>query len=289
MLSAKQFSVGVFIDRKKAFDLIDHEILIYKLPKYGLWGTVSNWLQSYVYNGRQYFCVDSVESSPLKIRSGVAQGSILGPLLFILFVNDIFLVSNICTTILFADDTNIFLSGNDPIRLFSDMNHQLEIYFNWFSDNKLVLNFKKSCYIIFGPKIKTNENLFNNLNISIGDTTLPRNNFTKFLGPIMQGDLKWDEHVNALLSKMYKVTGIIYKSRCKLNEDIMLMLYYSLFYPYLIYGNIFWGSSYKYLSNKLSISQKRFLRMCLFMKRSDHTAPIYIKHKILNIEQLNIF
>lgn len=171
--------------------------------------------------------------------------------------------------------------------LFCTMNKELKKYNNYFKLNKMILNLQKSCYIIFGPTIKTNNMIFDNCFIKIGDTILPRVYSTKFLGITIQCNLNWNQHILMTLNKLYKVIGIVYKARNNLNCDTKLMLYYSFFYPYLIYGNIFWGSSFKFLINKLLVAQKFFLRICFGLRKFDHTSHLFANHKILTIEEIN--
>ena len=117
----KKCTIGVFIDLKKAFDTIDHGILLTKLNHYGIRGVANNWLTSYLYNRQQYVNINDHESDMANVVCGVPQGSILGPKLFILYINDICNTSSLLKFILFADDTTIFWSGSDITELSKHM------------------------------------------------------------------------------------------------------------------------------------------------------------------------
>ena len=142
-VDSKKHTLGVFIDLRKAFDTIDHDLLLKKLEFYGIRGVVLKWLKSYLSQREQFVQIDDCLSEYLNVLCGVPQGSILGPKLFILYVNDICNISNILEFILFADDTNIFCSGHDIKELCNTMSNELDKLHTWFSLNKLSLNISK--------------------------------------------------------------------------------------------------------------------------------------------------
>ena len=146
-ITPSQLTLATFCDLSKAFDTISTDILLHKLNIYGISGTANKWIESYLTNRSQYVDFDSNVSSSLPVRCGVPQGSILGPLLFLLYINDIShsTTENILS---FADDTTVFLSDSDPTRLFSRANKSLEAVFHWFCSNRLSLNGKKTQYMV---------------------------------------------------------------------------------------------------------------------------------------------
>ena len=148
--SKGEFTLGVFIDLSKAFDTVDHEILLKKLGFYGINGKTKQWFESYLRNRYQFVSFDNGKSTTLlKILCGVPQGSILGPLLFLIYVNDLHKASSDLLPVMFADDTNIFLSSKNIIELFSKMNQELKNIALWFQCNKLSLNVKKTKFSLF--------------------------------------------------------------------------------------------------------------------------------------------
>ena len=152
MLSAidgQRCCAGVFIDLKKAFDTVDHELLVEKLKVYGIRGVANKWLQNYLTNRKQYVVIDDHSSDMLDMTCGVPQGSVLGPILFIIYINDICNVSDVVKCVLFADDTNIFCSEKNLTDLQLTLNRELGKPFVWFSVNKLSLNLSKTNYILF--------------------------------------------------------------------------------------------------------------------------------------------
>lgn len=150
-IDSKLFQISVFCDLTKAFDTISHEILLQKLLVYGIRGNAHKWFSSYLSHRKQYTAYNNVTSSFCSIPCGVPQGSILGPLLFLLYINDICNSSNDVKFLLFADDTTIYLQGHDIINLTTTLNKELVKVNNWISSNKLTLNLNKTKYMISSP------------------------------------------------------------------------------------------------------------------------------------------
>ena len=147
-------TIGVFLDFSKAFDCLNHNILFDKLEFYGIRGTALDWFKSYLSDRKQYVVYNNTKSECLDIKCGVPQGSILGPLLFLLYVNDIVNVSDALLLLLYADDTNAFLSGTNIDNMIEVMNQELSKLVIWVQGNKLKLNVKKTHFMIFASSKK---------------------------------------------------------------------------------------------------------------------------------------
>ena len=145
----KNIGLGIFLDLSKAFDSINHHILLRKLQFYGFRGISLAWIQSYLYNRKQFVCIDGINSRLLTLNAGVPQGSILGPLFFLLYVNDMQYVSPKFCPIIFADDTNLFVSGKNDHEISNIITSEIPKLELWFLANKLLVNSQKTNYMIF--------------------------------------------------------------------------------------------------------------------------------------------
>ena len=175
-----EFSIGIFLDLAKAFDTVDHKILLSKLEIYGIRGTPLKWFTSYLSQRQQQVKCNGMLSTLKFIKYGVPQGSILGPLLFLIYINDLPNVSSILHIVLFADDTNAFTSHKSLDTLFQIANHELNKLSNWFKANRLSFNLEKTNYIIFTSHRKSIPT--HNQKLLIEDTPITLVRSVKFLG-----------------------------------------------------------------------------------------------------------
>ena len=185
----KNCVIGIFLDLSKAFDCVDHQILIKKMEHYGIRGTVLDWFSSYLSNRLQYVYMNDTSSIMQNINIGVPQGSVLGPLLFLLYINDIQFVSKIFHAIIYADDTNLFLSGEKIDFLCNTANSELVKFSEWFASNKLKINVTKTCCMLFKPKNKQIN--FSDIKLFIDNCCIPLVHSTHFLGVVIDDKLTW--------------------------------------------------------------------------------------------------
>ena len=287
---SKKFTLGVFIDLSKAFDTVDHDILLEKIKYYGIRNMPHMWLKNYLSNRKQYVAYNSACATRcLDITCGVPQGSILGPLLFLLYVNDLQHATNTLETIMFADDTNLFISGKDIKDIFSKMNRELIKINKWFCANKLSLNETKTVYTFFHPMQKAGDIPLKLPILKINNHIIKRETFIKFLGVFIDENVTWETHINYLNEKISKNIGIMYKARKYLSFNNMKSLYFSIIHCYINYANIAWGSTGKSKLLKLHKHQKHISRMIHYQTKTTPSRNLMKKLKILNIFQLNIF
>ena len=159
-IDSGKFGCGIFIDLKKAFDTVNHKILLTKLEHYGIRGNLLNWFESYLTNRKQYVFYNGVSSDIASFSCGVPQGSVLGPLLFLIYINDLPNISEKLSFFLFADDTNIYYESNSLIELEKTVNKELKLLSAWLNLNRLALNVSKTNFVIFrSPKKVLNYNV----------------------------------------------------------------------------------------------------------------------------------
>ena len=255
----KKFTLGVFIDLSKAFDTVDHDILLKKLELYGLRNNKLKWFKSYLYKRKQFICFNHSRTETKEITCGVPQGSILGPLLFLIYVNDLKKASTILDPIMFADDTNLFYSHSNIKTLFKTVNEELQKLSSWFQANRLSLNIIKTKYTFF-HRLSQNDNIPLVLpGLSINGTDIKRESSIKFLGVLLDENLTWKNHIHAIENKISKNIGILFKAKFILNQKCLKSIYFSFIHCYLNYANIAWASTKvsleKFISNKNMLAE----------------------------------
>ena len=273
--------IGVFIDLSKAFDTVNHNILLSKLEHYGIRGTMLKWIEHYLSNRKQFVEYNCVKSDNENITCGVPQGSILGPLFFLLYINDLPNVSKLLSTIMFADDTNMFLEHHDIKYLESVINIEIVKIVEWLNVNKLSLNVKKTHAILFTK----HRNICSEpmLNVYIGKDIVQTVTKTTFLGVVIDYKLTWKEHIHKLCNKISKGIGLIKKVRYKLQRKTLLNLYFTFIQPYLTYCNVVWGNAAQMHLKQLLVLQKRVLRIIYNAKYMESTKLLFEDSRIMNV------
>ena len=285
-MDKRYFSCGVFIDLKKAFDTVNHEILLDKLNFYGFRGLINDWFQSYLKNRTQTIQIGEHLSTKLISPCGVPQGSVLGPLLFLLYINDIHLCSDKLKFYLFADDTNILYADKNLKAIEQTVNVELNNVHDWLTTNRLTLNTKKSNFLIFRPRQKK---MHFSPQIGILDcetnrrVSLEQKSYIKYLGVLIDQNLSWKNHVDSVIVKISKTIGMIAKLRYFVPSTVLVNIYNSLILPYITYGLLAWGNASNAYLNKILVLQKRVLRLIYFTDRREHAIPLFAKAKILPV------
>lgn len=285
-LNSKEHAVSVFIDFKKAFDTVNHTILFNKLNFYGIRGLplllVKSYLTNRVHCVRNVTSVSSVRTSNI----GLPQGSIMAPLLFLIYINDLPNVSTTLSSLLFADDTTFLASSSDYNTLIATLNREMTLVLRWTICNRLSLNTQKTFSVLF-----TNRSHATNpaIDIVINEEAIPLVASSKFLGVIIDCNLRFDKHLSNNESKLSKSIGILYKLKRFAPEDVMLSLYYSLVYPYLTYCNVVWGGSSDVYLGRLFRIQKRIVRIIAGSDYLAHTSPLFYRLGILKLNDIYIY
>jgi len=269
---------GVFLDVAKAFDSIDYSMLIDKLRKIGLKDNILGLFKSYITNRKQFVSSDGFNSNLLNTISGVPQGSLLGPILFNIFINDIGTLRLKSRLTYFADDGLMLSADTSVSNLFDSVNLDLAVVSQWYKDNKLVLNSNKCNFIIFCPRQKKRFIDLIIANFGYGLTLdaqkLNRIYSTTYLGIIISYDLSWQLHVNNICKKTSIHLGILGKLRHYLPRNILIQYYYANVQSYLIYGVIIWGPTYPDTVNTLEVIINKSIRLICFRDYRDNVDDL---------------
>jgi len=279
-----KYTLATYCDLSKAFDTISHKILLHKLDIYGIRGVANKWIESYLHNRSQFVEINSHKSPKLFIKCGVPQGSILGPLLFLIYINDI---SNSTSgkILSFADDTTIIMSDYDPVQLFIRANACINDIFDWFCANKLSLNTHKTNYMLIQPSKKKYD--FSNLQIFVNGNALSRENCCKFLGIYIDESLSWKKHLKYINSKISRSLFAMKQAKVFLPKESLRTLYFSLINSHIAYGILAWGNAKHDILNKTHLLQKRALRAIHNTRYNSHTDPLFKQERILKLSDLH--
>jgi hypothetical protein len=298
----KEHVIAVFCDLRKAFDCCNHKILLKKLYNIGIKGNSLAWFKNYLLNRKQYVVVNGQESGLINILNGVPQGSILGPILFLIYINDLPKCSEFLA-LLFADDTTLLLSHSDINYLVYIVNREFQKIVSFFRMHKLSLHPGKTKFMLFSnsPTVKSmNIELFmnfNNPNENRQDLIFPIERITnqsvipaiRFLGVYFDENLNFKYHINLLTTKLSKALFYMRSAKNFITPRALKSVYYALFHSNLIYCIQVWSVTSKSNLNHIISLQKRAIRLICNARYNEHSDPLFKTSQILPFNKLVLF
>ena len=283
-----EISLGIFIDARKAFDTIDHDILLKKLGRYGFQGTELKLLENYLKNRYQVTEIDGEVSMLVRILAGVPQGSILGPLLFLIYINDLPNASSF-KNFLFADDTSLHMSDESLKNLELRANAELSLVEHWFQANKMALNSKKTKFILFNIPNSSKSTEFT---LKLSGENLSRvsacgkEKFVKLVGVALDENLAFKQHTNQIKIKLHRANFILARSGKFLTQEIRVLVYNSLVKSVLEFSSWVYGHCGKSIIEELFTLQKKIVRNVMGVRRRVHTNQLFINLGLLKLSDL---
>jgi hypothetical protein len=271
-LELHKITSAYFLDLSKAFDSLSHSILLLKLRSYGVCDRELEFIRTYLVDRKQIVKVNGSYSKQLTTNIGVPQGSVLGPFLFIVYMND-FPYCIQASSVLYADDTTILMGHTNLNKLKHLMANEMDMASVWFKNNKLVLNEKKSTNILFSLSKEV-------INSSESNTV-------KLLGIHLDCDMSWNTHIDNLLKTLAKNLYLLRKLRQNLSFDCLKLSYFAFFHSHLTYGALFWGGSHRV--SEIFILQKRAVRIIFGLGYRDSCRGYFKRLNMLTIHGIYIF
>ena len=284
-LDHNKVSCGIFVDLQKAFDTVNHKILLQKLNYYGYRGVINDWFRSYLFERKQKVCINGFESETKILHHGVPQGSVLGPFLFLLYINDLHKCINLSSTFHLAADTNLLNISENYKILQKNVNHDLKSLHDWLLSNKISLNKDKSELIYFH---KSRSNIPTDLKIKMNGRRLIHSSKIKYLGIYIDEILMGRDHCEEIIKKLSRANGILAKARHYVPLKHLKNIYFATFSSNVIYGSQVWGQSLHTVIDKISLLQRKAVRLMTFSNFDAHSEPLFKELKILKFKD-NIF
>lgn len=277
---------GLFLDLSKAFDVVHHETLLRKLYNAGFRGVIFNILQSYLTNRSQCVKIGETISDQQPVVTGVPQGSVLGPTLFLIFMNDLTTLNLHGKVYLFADDTTLFYPGQNSHETCAKIKEDLLVLEDYYCSNLLILNKTKTKYIHFHHK---RQMIDLNPTIEIRGERVERTNKIPFLGVILDENLDWSEQCKAINKKISSGIGAIFQTRKYLPREVLVQMYHSFIHVHLCYMVSVWGSAKDVHLKSTQVLQNRALKLVSNLPRLTSTYDVYQNHSkgILPIKGLH--
>jgi hypothetical protein len=284
LLDEDNYVAGMYFDLQKAFDSVDHAILLKKLYHYGIRGNIHKWFASYLDRRKQFTLVNDIASSVTTLSHGVPQGSVLGPLLFLIFVNDMPNAIQDNRVRLFADDTNLFIHAKSLTLLEATANECVEALNQWFCYNKLSVNISKTCYTLFKLKQGVGNEV---ITVKLNDVPIEQVKNCKYLGVLIDEHLNWNDHIDCVYNKIVKFTSIFFKLRVLLPPYALRNLYFAVVFPHILYGIEVYGSAAAYRLDRLVKLNNKILRTLQWKKLDYPIKDLYSGFNTLPVPLLH--
>ena len=281
---------GVFIDLAKAFDTVSHRNLLTKLYAIGVRGAAHSLFQSYLEKRQQMVQINGTTSNQREVTFGIPQGTVLGPILFIIYLNELLALNCSGTIISFADDTVLFVEDDSWDTLENKISLDLQKIVKWFDNNLLTINLEKTKYLPFANyKSGLPKNKKIDIDLPFRKNTLWRIESTdhvKYLGIIIDCNLRWDLHIQGLTKKLRSLMYLFKKMIQIVDKKNLIAIYHALVQSLLIYGLIGWGSAYATTMKPLEVAQRRILKIIYELNIRHPSDQIFTEYRILNIRKL---
>lgn len=286
----KSPALGIYIDLTNAFGLVNHLILLSKLHNIGIRGKTLEFFKSYLSNRKQHVQVNSkmgtATSGMENVESGVPQGSILGPVLYLIYVNDFTLSINKCHVTKFADDTSFLLKKLQNFDFAISAIEILNDVKTWFASHKLLMNEAKTNIVYFSNSVNDKNTT---IQIEMEQCTLKSTDHTKFLGLYLDKELNWSVHLSKLCSKLSSSLFALRTVKNKLEASSLIQVYYAIFESHIRYGIIFWGNSSKMNVNKILLIQKKAVRVLAGLQYKESCKEHFVSLQIMTVISLYIY
>ena len=282
-LDKKETTCSVFVDLRKAFDTVNHKILLAKLDKYGIRGISFKLLESYLSDRWQYTIINASKSQKKRVTCGVPQGSTLGPLLFLIYINDMYLASKLNLN-LFADDAYLSFSSTSPQLLEKTVNEEMNKFLNYLNINKLTINKDKTTYMITSKQKFTHK-----FEIKVGNQVLSQHKESKYLGVIIDDKLTWKSHLQKARGKLASGCWALYRLKNYVNRKTLRMVYFGLIYQTLQYCISCWGFASQCYLEPLNVLNRRAIRTICNAPREAPTTPLFFELGILKLKDIYTF
>lgn len=278
-----EYVVALLFDLSKAFDTIDPDFVSLKISRLGIRGPLNQWITSFLTNRRFRIKVDGTFSETFDSTIGTPQGSVLGPLIFLLFINDLPDYIQHGTVLMYADDTSIIITDKYRVNVQEKVNLTLLEFSKWCSSNNLIINYNKTKCIEFRNKRRKAINLqikFNNVVIELSKEA-------KLLGMIFDTHLDWSYHIEELCSRIGRNLFALRSLKNSLGIPALMTAYYANIHSLISYGVVLWGQSSDV--DRVLVLQKRAIRIIFDLPYLASCRELFRRHRILTVTSVYIY